>query len=135
VNDPSDQVSLRIATVKTAPGTVRVVVNGELDFITADQLRRALLAMLDDDRPSLLDLDLSKIGFCDLQGLTALLAIREAAAAVGCRVVISSAERGTAWLLAMTQVNDLFDFRPQPVEYLGGDRSALPKQHSRASAS
>jgi anti-anti-sigma factor len=134
VNDPSDQVSLRIATAQTAPGSVRVAVNGELDFSTAGQLRRALLAMLDDDRPALLDLDLSRIGFCDLQGLTALLTIREAATRVGCRVVISSAERGTAWLLAMTQVNDLFDFRPNPVEYLGGDRSALPRQHSRATA-
>jgi anti-anti-sigma factor len=106
-----EQSPLRIATSRTAPTVLSLAIGGDLDVVTADELRSRLIGMLDGDRPTLIDLDLSAVGFCDLLGLAALLTFRVAATSVGCRVVISCAALGTGWLLGATEVGELFGYR------------------------
>ncbi|EWC62581.1 anti-sigma-factor antagonist [Actinokineospora spheciospongiae] len=65
-----------LTTSWTAPDrdSVRVRLDGDLDFDTADTLLREVIARLPTVRA--LHLDMSTLGFCDSYGLSTLLMIR-----------------------------------------------------------
>lgn len=69
-------------------GDIHVVrLNGELDLMSESALRDKLCAV----RCSTLQVDLSKLRFCDASGLTALMAAKRERELEGCRVAIVGA--------------------------------------------
>ena len=67
----------------TLDGVVRVAVNGDIDMLTADDLRQTLHELIGDSTTALVLVDLSGVGFCDSSGINALLAAYRAADTVG----------------------------------------------------
>jgi anti-anti-sigma factor len=127
-------LSLQCAAAIATSGTVRVAITGNIDFVTADQLQMGLLGLLERVPASLLDLDLSVVDFCDCAGLAALMAVHDAAAQLGCGLVISAAAPGTAWLLASTGMGVRFNYPPSSVEHEGAlvhQINAAPSQRPR----
>jgi anti-sigma B factor antagonist len=57
-----------------ATGTVRLAVEGEVDLANADELREALVTVLDDRTVERLVVDLAGVGFLDSRGVAALAA-------------------------------------------------------------
>lgn len=89
---------------------IRLVVIGEVDLRTAETLLqegRRILA----EPPAQLVLDLSGVPFCDSIGLSALVALRRACDAGGCRLVIAAPQAVVAETLAISGLE----------EYLGVD--------------
>lgn len=63
-------------TVEHTAGAVVVDVSGELDMLTAPQLSSAI-GQASRERPPVLVVDLSKVGFLDCAGMNALLTAHE----------------------------------------------------------
>ncbi|WKD36681.1 STAS domain-containing protein [Streptomyces xanthophaeus] len=104
---PSTAAGLEIGvTPGPRPGTVQVVVSGEIDFDNAMFLRRALLAALVSQRATLL-LDLERVTFCDCAGLNTLLTARHAALRAGRGLHITAAGRRVERLLNLTDTRSL----------------------------
>jgi anti-anti-sigma factor len=105
--------ALDIDIHRDKPDAVRVVVRGEIDEATVDQLWHSLLAVLDPDGITLLELDLAAVSFCDCAGLSEFLAIRRIAAQSGCEVTITAAGRPVEALLSSLGVGKTFGY-PDP---------------------
>ncbi|MFF2788958.1 STAS domain-containing protein [Streptomyces sp. NPDC058049] len=88
------------------PGTVQIVVIGEIDFDNATFLREALLAALFSHRATLL-VDLERVTFCDCAGLNILLAARHAALQAGRSLHITAEGRRVERLLNLTDTRSL----------------------------
>ncbi len=88
------------------PGTVQVVVSGEIDFENATCLREVLLAALLSHRATLL-VDLERVTFCDCAGLNTLLTARRAALRAGRSLHITAAGRRVERLLNLTDTRSL----------------------------
>ncbi|NIY65569.1 STAS domain-containing protein [Streptomyces malaysiensis] len=63
---------IRVDRKTTGPDSCRVAVSGELDLVTADDLRQALQTAVGENR--VVVIDLGGVTFCDCTGLSALLA-------------------------------------------------------------
>jgi anti-anti-sigma factor len=74
---------LHIDTTYPLPDTARVAVVGEVDLATAPVLRDRLLNVLHDQAPAVLDVDLAGVTFLDCTGISALVAVRNAAVRTG----------------------------------------------------
>jgi anti-anti-sigma factor len=72
-----------------APSTVRVAVVGEVDLATAHLLRDRLLGVLREQAPAVLDVDLAGVTFLDCTGISALVAVRNAAMNTGRQVRVT----------------------------------------------
>ncbi|MCX4804555.1 STAS domain-containing protein [Streptomyces sp. NBC_01214] len=104
---PSSAAGLEVGvTPGPRPGTVQVVVSGEIDFDNATFLRRALLAALVSHRATLL-VDLERVTFCDCAGLNALLTARHTALRAGRTLYITAAGRRVERLLTLTDTRSL----------------------------
>ncbi|WP_051838296.1 STAS domain-containing protein [Streptomyces sp. NRRL F-2580] len=88
------------------PGTVQVVVSGEVDFDNATLLRQVLLAALVSHRATLL-VDLERVTFCDCAGLGTLLTARRAALRAGRSLQITAAGRRVERLMNLTDTRSL----------------------------
>ncbi|MFA7761754.1 STAS domain-containing protein [Streptomyces sp. NPDC048723] len=88
------------------PGTVQIVVSGEIDFDNATFLQNALLAALFSHRATLL-VDLQRVTFCDCAGLNTLLTARHAALQAGRSLHITAESRRVARLLNLTDTRTL----------------------------
>lgn len=73
---------LRIDTTYPSPDTARAAVVGEVDLATAPELRDRLLNVLRKYPPAALVVDLSGVTFLDCTGISALVAVRNAAVQV-----------------------------------------------------
>ena len=85
---------------------VIVVASGELDIDTAPQLEGVLAAALGRSRSGV-DLDLSRVAFCDCCGLNGLLRVRRRALDQGKALVVRAASVSVTRLLALTDTFDL----------------------------
>jgi anti-anti-sigma factor len=74
---------LHIDTTYPLPGTARVAVVGEVELATAPMLRDRLLNVLHQQAPAVLDVDLAGVTFLDCTGVSALVAVRNAALRTG----------------------------------------------------
>jgi anti-anti-sigma factor len=74
---------LHIDTIYPSSDTARVAVTGEVDLATAPMLRDRLLDVLHDEAPAVLDVDLAGVTFLDCTGISALVAVRNAAVRTG----------------------------------------------------
>jgi anti-anti-sigma factor len=72
--DGTDAEPLRLSASQVSRGTVRLVVAGEVDLGTEDDLRRALTRLMGDRRVSRLVVDFADVSFLDAAGMAALLA-------------------------------------------------------------
>lgn len=75
---------------------------GELDLFSADDLRRAVGAVLDDHDPQRLTMDLSALTFADCAGLSVLVWARNRLAERGHELVITGSRPLVRRLLALT---------------------------------
>jgi anti-anti-sigma factor len=105
--------ALDIDVHRDKPDVVRVVIRGEIDEATVDQLWHNLMNVLDPDGPTLLELDLAAVSFCDCTGLSEFLAIRRIAARSGCDVTITAAGRPVESLLSRLGAGEAFGY-PDP---------------------
>lgn len=92
-------VPLRIEVSLPSPGTVRLAVAGEVDLATSTLLSRQLMTMLDAHRPAVVDVDLAEVSFLDCTGIGVLVAVRDAAEKVHCRVWITHPQPFIAQIL------------------------------------
>jgi anti-anti-sigma factor len=93
------------------PGVVRVIVRGLLDLLTADHLRARLRAALPPGDLELVELDLSRVTFCDLAGLRALLGARDDAIRAGHRLALVAADPYTELMITTLGLAGEFDYR------------------------
>src|SRR5690349_18496857 len=73
-----EPVPLRV-TVASANGTVTLVVTGDVDFASADELAGRMTAILADDAVRRLVVDFAGVGFLDSSGIAALVSAYRAA--------------------------------------------------------
>jgi anti-anti-sigma factor len=93
---------LHIDTSHRSPTIASVAVAGEVDLATAPMLRERLLRVLRDQRPDLLDVDLAGVTFLDCPGISALVAVRDAALHAGRQMQISHPQPIVRWVLEVT---------------------------------
>ena len=85
----TELAQLHLDTSWPAPSTVRVAVVGEVDLATAHLLRDRLLGVLREQAPAVLDVDLAGVTFLDCTGISALVAVRNAAMRTGRQVRVT----------------------------------------------
>ena len=100
LSDRRSSEALSVSPCSAGPRLV-VVIGGEADWTTADQLREGMAAALAYGPRSMV-LDLTDLTFCDLQGLRALLAAVEAAEQDGVDVTLHGMSR------QVTRLYDLY---------------------------
>jgi anti-anti-sigma factor len=107
--DPARERPSAYLKIETHPAGERttVVVAGEIDMATARRLRRALRDALAESVRGV-DLDLSRVFFCDCTGLNVLLDARQHASADGKTVTIGPAGPAVVRLLALSDTSSLF---------------------------
>jgi anti-anti-sigma factor len=106
--------SLHITTmINTPPGTARVAVTGEVDLATAPEFRDAMLGLLRTRDPSILDIDLAGVTFLDCTGISALVAVRNAAIDAGCHVRVRHPQPIVGRVLEVTGLLDVLTVEPQ----------------------
>ncbi|MEH1128439.1 STAS domain-containing protein [Micromonospora sp. CPCC 206061] len=99
---------LHIGISYPSPATARVAVVGEVDLATTPLLRERLLRMLRDERPDLLDVDLTGVTFLDCTGLGVLVAVRSAAVQAGCQMRVSHPQPIVRRVLEVTGLLSVF---------------------------
>ncbi|SDD66108.1 STAS domain-containing protein [Actinokineospora iranica] len=92
----------------------RLVIRGELDYMTAPDLTAAL-GSLRLHSGSTLTLDLAGLGFCDSTGLSVLLGAHKRMASLGGKLTVSAIDPNLARVLTITGLAHLFT----PVETTG----------------
>lgn len=78
---------------------------GELDAVSQDHLRRAIRIVLDHHRPQVLVLDLSALGFTDCAGLSAMIWAHKHLARQGHELVLTGIQPLVRRLLNLTALN------------------------------
>jgi anti-sigma B factor antagonist len=97
-------------TVDRRPPTV-VSVAADVDLNTAPRLLRELTQLVADGRRALV-VDLTRVGFCDSSGLTALVRARNRLDEVGGRVTLAGATRSVARVLDISGLAEIFGRYP-----------------------
>ncbi len=88
-------------------GRLVVEVEGELDMLTAPQLRREVIERLPDSRVVVLSLD--GVTFLGTSGLAALIELREHTQKSGTRLLLACTERRVLRPLGIAGLHHLFD--------------------------
>lgn len=88
-------------------GTLVVTVNGELDMLTAPDLRRAVIERLDSSSTIVLALD--GVVFLGTSGLAALIEMREHAQRTGVTLRLACTERRVLRPLSIAGLHHLFE--------------------------
>ncbi len=94
-------------------GVTRLLVRGELDMATGDDLEEQVALVL-RDRPDHLIVDLAGLTFCDSSGIDVLLAAREAAWRTGAGFQVSRPHGIVHRTLTVTGVLELLTGEPDP---------------------
>src|SRR3954451_16236113 len=88
-----------------------LVVAGEVDLATVNQLETEATACL-DDTPDVCEIDLSEVTFIDSSGLGALVRIRTLGHQRGKRIVLTNVPPSVDRPLAVTGLSEVFEIRP-----------------------
>jgi anti-anti-sigma factor len=97
---------LHIDTSYPSPATAQVAVSGEVDLATAEVLRDRLLGVLRDEAPTMLGVDLAGVTFLDCTGISALVAVRNAAVRAGRQIRVTHAQPIVRRVLDLTGLLD-----------------------------
>ncbi|MFD0782647.1 STAS domain-containing protein [Micromonospora azadirachtae] len=103
----TDQAVLSLALTEEGAASV-VGVRGPLDMDTVDLLVDFTKTVLAGLPPPVLVLDLSGVSFFGAAGITALLTVRQRAAARGCALVIRKPSRITLTILNLVGLREEF---------------------------
>lgn len=95
-------------------GLAVVELNGEIDLLTAPELIATLQEPQVSAPGSLVLLDLSGLGFCDVTGLNALVRARRILGERGAWLALAAPPQSLTKLLAITGLDQLFEVFPQP---------------------
>ncbi|MEU6756036.1 STAS domain-containing protein [Streptomyces sp. NPDC046685] len=102
--------SFQVVVQPTGPGICRVTVAGELDVVSAPDIRDTLrVALAGHDR---VDVNCAGVTFVDCSGLSALLAAARAAKAGGTEMRLSAVPHSLARLLRLTHADRAFIIEP-----------------------
>lgn len=98
--------TLHVTVHPTGPDRCRVTVTGELDVVSAPDVRHTLkAAVAAHDR---VDVDCGQLTFCDCTGLSALLAAAREAKAAGSELRLCAVPHTLARLLRLTHAGSAF---------------------------
>jgi anti-sigma B factor antagonist len=116
----SARVSLRFldvtpldVTIEQHPGQTRVVLIGELDIASTQDLENELSAV-EANSPGTVVLDLRRVEFIDSTGLRALVAADERARSAGRRLAVVRGPDAVERLLTVTQLDQRLDIVDDP---------------------
>lgn len=112
-----DRIDLRLRVPDE--GRLVVEVDGELDMLTAPQLRREVAERLPDSRVVVLALD--TVTFLGTSGLAALIELRENAQRSGTRLLLACTERRVLRPLDIAGLHHLFDIHDSVEGALSAD--------------
>jgi anti-sigma B factor antagonist len=105
---------LQLSVQTCGRGLIVVGLTGELDLMTAPALVAFLQAPQVSPPGSLVLLDLSGLGFCDVTGLNALIRSRRILGERGAWLCLAAPPRSLTKLLAITGLDRLFEVSRQP---------------------
>ncbi|MGW7616214.1 STAS domain-containing protein [Streptomyces antimycoticus] len=98
--------TIRVDREATGPDSCRVAVSGELDLVTAGEVRQALQRAVGDNR--VVVIDLGGLTFCDCTGLSALLAAARTAQAAHVELRLCAVPCFLARILRLSGTRDAF---------------------------
>ncbi|MET7304316.1 STAS domain-containing protein [Embleya sp. NPDC005575] len=104
--------NLRIVVTTDPAGVIVASVAGELDIVSAEQLRNLLRRVLVEHTDIVLDL--SEVTFCDCSGLRVLRAAGRAAEHAGTRLRLRSPSTAMDRILKATRAEAAFTIEPPP---------------------
>ncbi|GII24855.1 STAS domain-containing protein [Planosporangium mesophilum] len=113
---PDGQSRLRIAIEAAGRDEVVVVVTGELDCATADQLRTAITALLNRGDVHAIGLDLRGLGFIDSTGIGTLVVAQRISAQVGVRLRLTAVSAFAARVLGVLGVDVILGLPPARID-------------------
>jgi anti-sigma B factor antagonist len=108
-------VSLSIATTKSFSGEVEISPRGEIDVDTAHEVREAVAAAMNNERPTQISLNLREVSFIDSVGISALVSGFQAAEVSGVKLVVIEPSRFVHRQLWVTGLLGLFG-APEPAD-------------------
>jgi anti-anti-sigma factor len=121
---------LRVDLTTTTDGsTARLVLSGELDGTTAEQVRRCVADTLRDPAPATLEIDTRALSFIDSSGVRCLLLCRENAHLAGSRLVVSNPSPTVYQVLEITGLLDIFAVPAPHPSRTDGVRSTPAARH------
>jgi anti-anti-sigma factor len=100
-------VHLTVEEKRTATDAVLLLV-GEIDMATADDLREATTKLLQEPAERIV-LDFGGVTFCDSQGLSVLIALHREVSATGGRLVLTNLGEFMQRLLEITGLRAQFE--------------------------
>jgi anti-sigma B factor antagonist len=97
-------------------GVVHVTVAGDVDMLTADDLRQVLHELIRDGATRQVIVDVARVEFCDSSGINALLDGYRTALAAGARLQIADPSAQVRQVLQITDLLELLtaDSRDAP---------------------
>lgn len=99
---PFVPVPLSIKVALPSPAVARIEVIGEIDLATGPIVALRLLAVMQEHRPAIIEIDLGGVTFIDCAGLGTLIAARAAAATISCQLWVTGARGLTERVLLVT---------------------------------
>ncbi|MBW5420373.1 anti-sigma factor antagonist [Streptomyces sp. BG9H] len=99
--------TLQLALRQPHPHVTIAALVGDIDMLSAPALRAQALEVIQQGPPHVV-LDLTRVGFCDSSGLSALIGIWHAARAAGGSLSLAGAPDRLIRMLALTGVDSLF---------------------------
>lgn len=105
-------IPMTISGIRHPCGTLTVTVTGDLDFCTVSTFRRQICGLLDGQYGGNLELDFSRLDFCDLAGWRAVHAVVETAATMRYRTRITAAAPCVDAVLRLCQIPVFLGYTP-----------------------
>jgi anti-sigma B factor antagonist len=113
---PDEQSKLRITLEPAGRDEVVVVVTGELDCATADQLRATITALLHRADVHAIGLDLRGLGFIDSIGIGTLVVAQRISAQIGVRLRLIAVSAFAARILGVLGVDVMLGLPPARID-------------------
>ncbi len=104
--------------VTDSAGITLVTPRGDLDMAAADQMKRALIKLVDDGKRKVL-VDLAQVGYVDSSGMGALVASLKHARTVGGELRLCALQDDVRAIFEMTRLNKAVIIHPSRSEALG----------------
>jgi anti-anti-sigma factor len=98
-------------TVRPLAEYTAAALTGDIDFTTSQRLEHQLASALADAKTALI-IDLTRVGFCDSSGLSALAHIRRLSQARGRTVVLVGVSGRVANVFSLTSMDAVFYMQP-----------------------
>jgi len=104
--------------VTDSAGITLVAPRGDLDMAAADQMKRALIKLVDDGKRKVL-VDLGQVGYVDSSGMGALVASLKHARTAGGELRLCALQDDVRAIFEMTRLNKAVTIHPSRSEALG----------------